>query len=480
MIKCNYKLVPYACTILLLTTTACTHWTPRVDQYGLPDHQYSYQQPEEINDGWETVSVADTNIDPDVIIEMMKDFMSGNDRNIHSILIVKDKKLVFEEYFYGYNREKRHYLASVSKSITSILVGIALEQHQTANVKTMTYDFFPTYDYTKWVDQKYPVTLEHVLTMAAGLEWEAGKYSRRDPRHTTHRIYDSDDPIRFVLDRNLKETPGAKFYYNSGLTILLGEIVKHFSGLSIDDFAGKYLFSPLGITDFQWDKFADGRIQTDGGLSLRPRDMAKIGQTILDGGTWKGKQVVSKDWVVESTTKRIDALGAGYGYQWWLAETKNYDQAVNGIMATGHGGQKIFIVPKYDLVVVFTSKVFNPKGHTSPEGFLLRYIIPAVDSSLTYDRTVQLPQNLLNKFVGRYRSDELDHELPLIRRGNHLFVQENFWRKVEIKPISETRFFGDSKQVGKFNMEFFMNRDGNVDHLLAYLGFRVFKFDKIE
>lgn len=480
MIIGSLKLKSCACVILLLATTACTHWSPRVDQYGLPDHAYSYRQPEEINDGWETVAIADATIDIDTINEMMHDFLSGNDRNINSILIIKNGKIVFEEYFYGYDRDKLHYLASVSKSITSILVGIAIQQHQTASVNTMTYEFFPAYSDTKWVDQKYPVTLEHVLTMAAGLEWEAGKYSRRDPRHTTHRMYNSDDPIRFALDRNLKETPGAKFNYNSGLTILLGEIVKHLSGLSIDDFAGTYLFSPLGITNYQWDKFADGKIQTDGGLSLRPRDMAKIGQMVLNGGTWQGKQIVSKDWVVESTKNRIDALGAGYGYQWWLAETKNYARAIRILMATGHGGQKIFIAPEYDLVVVFTSKVFNPKGHNSPEGFLLRYILPAVDSSLNYNQIIQLPADQLEKFVGRYRSEELDHELPLIRQGDHLYVRENFWRKVDLRPISQTRFLGDSKQVGKFNIEFFMNRDGNVDHFLAYLGFRGFKFDKIE
>ena len=470
----------YACVILLLVTTACTHWSPRVDRYGLPDHGYAYRQPEAIDDGWLTASIADTGIDIDTIDAMMHDFLSGNDRNIHSILIVKDGRLVFEEYFYGYNRDKLHYLASVSKSITSILVGIAIHQHPTADLNTMTYEFFPEYPNTKWVERKYPVTLEHVLTMSAGLAWEAGKYSRRDPRHTTHRMYNSDDPIRFVLDRNLAETPGSKFYYNSGLTILLGEIVKHLSGLPIDAFAGKTLFAPLGITEYQWDKFPDGRIQTDGGLSLRPRDMAKIGRLMLDGGTWHGQPIVPNDWVVASTRKRLDALGTGYGYQWWIAETKNYAKAISVLMASGHGGQKIFIVPEYDLVVVFTSKVFNPKGHSGPEGFFLRYILPAVDSSLKFDPTIQLPPDRLEKYVGRYRSEELDYELPLVRQGDHLYYRETFWRNVEMKPINATRFQGDSKRVGKFQVEFFMNREGEVDHFLAYLGFRGFRFDKIE
>ena len=200
-----------------------------------------------VADGWETASIDNANIDRNTIAEMMNDILAGNDRNIHSLLIVKDGKLVFEEYFYGYDKDKIHFLASVSKSITSVLVGIALEQQKTADVNTMAYDFFPAYPQTKWVEQKYPISLENVLTMSAGLEWESGKYSRRDPRHTTHRMYDSGDPITFVLDRDQKEVPGDKFYYNIGLTILLGEIVEQLSGLPIDDFSGQYLFSPLGI-----------------------------------------------------------------------------------------------------------------------------------------------------------------------------------------------------------------------------------------
>lgn len=470
----------YLSAVLIVAITACTHLSPRMDQNGLPIREYFYQQPVKAADGWETASIDNANIDRNTITEMMNDILAGNDRNIHSLLIVKDGKLVFEEYFYGYDKDKIHFLASVSKSITSVLVGIALEQLKTADVNTMAYDFFPEYPQTKWVKEKYPISLENVLTMSAGLEWESGKYSRRDPRHTTHRMYDSGDPIKFVLDRNQKEVPGDEFYYNSGLTILLGEIVKQLSGLPIDDFSGQYLFSPLGITDYHWDKFEDGRIQTDGGLHLRPRDMAKIGQMILNGGNWQGKQIVSKTWVVESTRNRIDARGIGYGYQWWIGRTINYDRSIDILFASGHGGQKIFIVPDYDLIVVSTSKVFNPMGHSSPEGFLLRYILPAVDTSLTSNQLIQLSQELLDRFIGKYKSEELDHELPLYRRGNHLYVKENFWSKVEIKPVSETRFIGDSKQVGKFFMEFVMDQDGNVGYLMAYLGFRGFKFDKIE
>ena len=174
------------------------------------------------------------------------------------------------------------------------------------------------------------------------------KYSRRDPRHTTHQMYDSGNPIEFVLDRNLIEVPGEKFYYNSGLTIILGGIVKNVSGLYIDEFSGKYLFTPLGISDYHWDKFSDGTIQTDGGLHLRPRDMAKFGYMILNDGKWKDQRIISKEWIEDSTKRQINARGIGYGYQWWIGNTNINNQTIEVLFASGHGGQKIFIIPKLD------------------------------------------------------------------------------------------------------------------------------------
>lgn len=363
--------------IFILVSSACTHWAPRVNRYGLPERKYTYQQPEEIDDGWGASSLNEADIDSGKINEMMLDILSGNDKNIHSILLVKNGKLVLEEYFYGYNRDKYHFLASVSKSITSILIGISIDQKLTADVETKAYEFFPEYTGSKWIDQKYPITLQHILTMAAGLDWDAMKYSRRDPRHTTHQMYDSNDPIGFVLERNLAGVPGERFYYNSGLTILLGGIVNNTTGLYIDEFAGQYLFAPLGISDYHWDKFPDGTIQTDGGLHLRPRDMAKIGYMMLKDGKWKDQQIVSKEWVDESTKRHIDARGIEYGYQWWIGNTTINNKTIKVLFASGHGGQKIFIIPNLDLVVVFTSRVFNSKGSSGPEGFLLKYIIPS-------------------------------------------------------------------------------------------------------
>jgi CubicO group peptidase (beta-lactamase class C family) len=316
--------------------------------------------------------------------------------------------------------------------------------------------------------------------MSAGLDWEANKYSRRDPRHTTYKMYESGDPIGFVLDRDVSGPPGKEFYYNSGLTILLGGIVKNTSGLYIDDFAGQYLFSSMGISDYHWDKFENGNIQTDGGLHLRPRDMAKIGYMIMKNGKWKDRQIVSGEWVAESTKRHIDARGIGYGYQWWIGKTEINNQAIKVLFASGHGGQKIFIIPELDLVAVFTSRVFNSKGHSRPEGFLLKYIIPSIVPSAAPKKAIKLSPEILDALTGKYETKAYGIVAPIFRDGDKLYTRTSMFDRVELIPVGNTQFRGNSKNIGEFKIHFIKDERGNVTQCIAYIGFRGIQFDKIE
>ena len=470
---------PFA-LILILLMAACSHFSPRTDRYGLPELGYTYQQPVRTGDGWETASINDVGINSEKIDEMMLEILGGNDKNLHSVLLIKNGRLVLEEYFYNYHRDKLHFLASVSKSVTSLCVGLSIDHKMTAGVETKVYDFFPEYTGTKWIDQKYPVSLQHALTMSAGLEWDSMKYHRKDPRHTTYQLYESSDPIKFILERNLAETPGDKFYYNSGLTILLGEIIENTTGQSIDAFSGRYLFSRLGIEDYHWDKFPDGRIQTDGGLHLRPRDMAKIGYMVLKKGEWNGEQIISREWIEKSTRKHIGAQGIGYGYQWWIGKTVLNNQAIEVFVASGHGGQKIFIIPALDLVAVFTSRVFNPKGHSGPEGFLLNYIIPAILPLEKQKEAIRLSPKVLDEFAGKYKSNELGVTVPVFRQGSKLYSRTSLFDKFELIPESESEFLGHSRNVGTIRARIFKSDAGEVDYLMIYLGFRGLRFDRIK
>jgi CubicO group peptidase (beta-lactamase class C family) len=191
------------------------------------------------------------------------------------------------------------------------------------------------------------------------------------------------DFFRYVLERPIATTPGTKFVYNSGISLMLGEIIYNASGLRADKFAERYLFSPLGITNYFWGKAPNGVVNTLGGLALRPRDMAKIGYLFLNGGRWQGKQIVSEKWVKESTKQQIGAsqlptwfLADGYGYQWWLGSFHVCGQTVESYSARGRGGQFIIIFPTLQMVAVFTGWNDNELLR-QPLDMLQRYLLPA-------------------------------------------------------------------------------------------------------
>ena len=216
---------PVLVVVLVSLFTACAQ-VPRVNQHGLPQREFVYQVPEDAGDGWETSSLLDEDIEPAKIHEMMHGILAGDSRYIHSILLIKNGKLVFEEYFFGYSRDTKHFLASVSKSVTSLAIGLTIDKGYVPDVATLASETFSNYKRTKWIEQEYPIRLKHMLTMTAGLNWDALSHRRSHPGHTTYQMYASSDPVEFVLNRNLSDIPGQKFNYNSGLTILLGEMVR--------------------------------------------------------------------------------------------------------------------------------------------------------------------------------------------------------------------------------------------------------------
>ena len=231
------------------------------------------------------------------------------------------------------------------------------------NVDTPVHIFFSDYSGTKWIDQQYDITLRNLLTMSAALEWnERAAYGTMANDNTA--MNRSPDWIGYVLDRDLAATPGETSVYCSGLTILLGGILKNTTTKYVDKFADETLFMELGITDYTWGAHADGTRHTGGGLRVRPRDLAKIGQLVLDKGKWRGKGIVNESWIEESTESHLPLkegrykYSATYGYQWWRDTYNVNDKTVEVIGGHGYGGQYLGVIPSLNMVVVLTAGEF--------------------------------------------------------------------------------------------------------------------------
>jgi CubicO group peptidase (beta-lactamase class C family) len=354
---------------------------------------YQYGVPERLNDGWETASLSGVSLDTNLIRELFVRIGDNSYKNIHSVLMVKNGKLVIEEYFPGqdstgqhrmFTRDTLNEMHSATKSVNSILIGIAIDQHLIRSVDEKISSFFPEYSDIFTNKEKDAIRLKDLLSMTAGLSWDEWTYPYTDSRNNDAAAMASTaDFFRYVLERPVATAPGTKFVYNSGISLMLGEIIYKVSGLRADKFAERYLFSPLGITNYSWGKSPNGVVNTLGGLALRPRDMAKVGCLFLSGGRWQGKQIVSEKWVKESTKRQIGAsqlptwfLADGYGYQWWLGSFHVRDQTIESYSARGRGGQFIIVFPALQMVAVFTGWNDN-ELLKQPLDMLQRYVLPA-------------------------------------------------------------------------------------------------------
>ena len=336
-----------------------------------------YLVPTETGDGWETASLNDVGMDEAPIIEMMNGLSSMDEHPIHGIVIIKDNKLVFEEYFSGedidlssgidfshrdFDADALHCQASATKSVTSILLGIAIDRGLVAHVDEKVLSFYPEHSYLNDSDVG-EVTLRHMLSMSSGIPWDES-YAYTDPRNNLNQQFYSEDPVRYLLELPLTAEPGTTFMYNSGTTNVLGDVVRVASGQTLVEFADENLFAPLGIESFEWVPFplAPEIAVASSTLYLRPRDMAKIGQLYLQGGEWDGERIVSREWIAESISvppseNPIPELIDGYGYQWWRGTFESGDTAT--YFAAGWGGQFIYVLPEMDIVIVFTGGNFE-------------------------------------------------------------------------------------------------------------------------
>jgi CubicO group peptidase (beta-lactamase class C family) len=334
---------------------------------------------------WRTPSPQEQQLNKKVLKRLLKRIRNNAIGGIDSLLIARNGHLVTEEYFHGWGPDDLHTLQSDSKSVTSLLVGIALEQGKISGIDQTVLSFFPEYRKIRNVDErKSAITLRDLLTMRTGLDWGEDPYEG-SPLFQLNNC--RCDWLKFVLDWPMRETPGTRFEYNSGGVILLAGVIRNATSIPTDAFAQRYLFDPLGITQVRWYYGEpDNLPHTGGGLNLRPRDMAKIGYLMLRNGRWENQQIVSADWVRESTSHAVTfprtfaSRPVDYGYLWWLlsldGEAGAHNRDADIYTASGAQGQWIFVIPKYDMVVVSTG---NTPVFDQAVDFLYSDILPAVN-----------------------------------------------------------------------------------------------------
>ncbi len=331
------------------------------------------------------------------MVTLMNDLIDREDDFINSILIVKNGSLVFEEYFSGgyqldlfdgdlnylegveFTRNTLQYQGSVSKSITSALAGIAIDQGLITSIDNKLFSYFPDYQELN-TGEKDDITIRHLLTLTSGFPWYDDDIDANNSDEVL--MFTHEDPIRFLLEKPVLATPGTDWEYNSGCNVLLGEIISRASGMDLHEFAKQELFEPLGITNSEWAHCINDEsiVIASGGLYLRPRDMAKFGQLFLQNGQWNGEFLFSDTWVNESTTSYSNIVNqtyhyqqTGYGYNWWIGQ---FDGGIETYVAMGFGGQFIFVIPDEDMIIVVAGGNYDANSPFDPEPFtIFDYIV---------------------------------------------------------------------------------------------------------
>ncbi|WP_370671477.1 serine hydrolase domain-containing protein [Arenibacter antarcticus] len=281
-----------------------------------------------------------------------------------------------------YKKSELHTLQSVTKSITSILFGLALDLNEDYNVGNKALPLLNGFDIDFQDKRKQNISIEDLLTMRSGLQWNE-ETDHNDNTNDCFLLESSDNWIEYVLSKPMDTIPGTRFVYNGGGTVLLGKIIRTITGKRIDEWAEEKLFEPLGITEYYWKETPDGEIDTEGGLYLKAEDLAKIGSLFLNNGKWDNKQIVSESWVTTSTSPIIKDVkpewrsDMGYGYQWWIPEYTNNGKT-SIYAGNGYGGQYLMMAPEYNLIIVFNGWNINDEPEKSTWRVLQDRIIPAL------------------------------------------------------------------------------------------------------
>lgn len=288
-------------------------------------------------------STKDSSI-PTKLEEAFKIARSTN--NLRSLLVCQSDSLIAEEYFAAFPSDSLEHVRSVTKSVMTTLIGIAVDQGIIESIDDPITKYLG-----KTAEGKESITIKHLMTMTSGLAWNEVIGNME-----IDTWINSENPVKYVLNKPFENTPGVSFEYSTGIIHLLSAILTEASGMSTLEFGNKFLFEPLDIDRVEWQLLNDGYFHGGSRLQLKPRDMVKFGQLFANDGIYKGKRVISSSFVKEATKLHAnDAVaedGKGYGYGWWTGT----DSGLRIFFAQGYGGQTVVVVPEHELVIVTTYK----------------------------------------------------------------------------------------------------------------------------
>jgi CubicO group peptidase (beta-lactamase class C family) len=345
--------------------------------------------PAELGDGWPVAAPEEQGVDATILSGIGPHFEGWREACAHAVVVVRHGVLIYEHYFTGddwrwteplgavaFDTTVKHDLKSITKSVTSLLAGISLDRGWIADIDTPVFTYFPEHADLR-TPEKDRITLAHLLTMSAGLAWNEN-LPWGDPANNERRMDDAADPYRYALEQPVATPPGQFYNYCGAAPTLLQGVVQRTSGKALDVVAREALLEPLAVTDVEWTRFPNGDVKGYGGLRLRARDLAKIGQLILNGGTWQGRQIISEEWIAKSTTPQINGEGIFfYGYLWWLGRFLVERREIGWIAGFGNGGQRVYILPDLDLVVVVFAGAYGVPQIVG-EIVMKRYVLPGI------------------------------------------------------------------------------------------------------
>jgi len=366
---------------------------------------------------WKLSNPETQNVDSNILQKLHQELKNGTHGYIDSFLVIRNNHLLFEEYYendynlltknrrakqaeimqknYGdkarpiynyydpewhpfFKQTNLHTIQSVSKSVTSALIGIAIKRGEIPDIDTKISVYFPGHKAHFNEPLKQSITIRDLLTMTAGIKWDESTHAYTDPLNNAATMENSEDWLAYILSLPMATKPGEQFVYSSGITILLSHIIKQATNMHVDEYAKKHLFEPLGINDFYWKKTPNGLTDTEGGLYLSTRNFAKIGQLYLQNGQWNNVQILDPQWVAATASPdtEIPESTRYFGFQWWLVPYSggNKEWILSG---SGYGGQYLLIVPEYNLVIVFNGWNIFDKPRPSIE-YLSKRVLEAI------------------------------------------------------------------------------------------------------